>query len=108
MEDVKFDIVTREIVMHDNDFALQSNPSVQNGGIALYSRADNLRFPMFGVGVEDMMNANMTKVAFEMNRWKAMVSDDGATIVRWSAVPLAGSEVGISTEVSYLIQKNGI
>jgi hypothetical protein len=103
LQDIKFDIVTREIVMKDNDFALQTNPSVQNGGIALYSRADNLRFPMFGVGVEDMMNANMTRVAYEMNRWKVMASNDGAIIARWSAVPIAGSQVGISTDVSYLV-----
>lgn len=102
MLDVKFDIVTREIVMDDNDFALQVNPSVQNGGIALYSRADNLRFPMFGIGVEDMMNSNMSKVAFEMNRWKAMVSTEGAVIARWSAAPFSGNQVAISTEVSYL------
>lgn len=101
MQDVKFDLVTREIVMKDNDFALQSNPSVQNGGIALYSRADNLRFPMFGIGVEDMMNAGMTKVAFELNRWKVMVRNDGAGIARWNASPF-GTQVAISTEVSYL------
>lgn len=97
-----FDIMTREIVMKANDFALQVNPSVQNGGIALYSRADNLRFPMFGVGVEDMMNSNMSKVAFEMNRWKAMVSNDGATIARWSAAPFSGNQVAITTDTSYL------
>lgn len=103
MQDIMFDIVSREIILKNNDFSLQSNPSVQNGGIALYSRADHLSAPMFGIGVEDMINADMSKVAFEMNRWKAMVSDDGATIVRWNAVPLTGNEVGISQEISYLI-----
>lgn len=103
MLDIQFDITTREIVMKNNDFALQSNPSVQNGGIALYSRADILSAPMFGIGVEDMMNADMTKVAFEMNRWKTMVSNDGAVIARWTAVPLAGNEVGISQEISYVV-----
>lgn len=102
MQDVKFDIRTREIVMQGNDFSLQSNPSVQNGGIAQYSRASNLRFPMFGIGIEDMMNANMTKVTFEMNRWKSMVSADGATIARWSAEPLPNGDVQVMTEVSYI------
>jgi hypothetical protein len=106
VNDIKFDIVTREIVMQNNDFALQSNPSVQNGGIALYSRADNLRFPMFGIGAEDMINSDMTKVAYEMNRWKVMVSNDGATIARWSAAPMVsiegGNDVAIQTEISYL------
>ena len=102
MLDVTFDLVTREIVIKNNDFALQTNPSVQNGGIALYSRADNLRFPMFGIGIEDMMNAGMTKVAYELNRWKIMVANDGAAIVRWSAVPYQGNTAAISTEVSYL------
>jgi hypothetical protein len=103
VQDIEFDIVTREIVLKNNDFSLQTNPSVQNGGISLYSRADNLRFPMFGIGAEDMINANMSKVAFEMNRWKVMVSNDGAIIARWSAVQLAGSQVGINTEISYLV-----
>jgi hypothetical protein len=103
MNDIQFDIVTREIVLRNNDFSLQSNPSVQNGGIALYSRADNLRFPMFGIGVEDMINADMTKVAFEMNRWQTMVSNDGAVIARWTAVPYQGNTAAISQEVSYLV-----
>jgi hypothetical protein len=102
MLDIKFDISNREIMMQDNDFALQSNPSVQNGGIALYSRADNLRFPMFGIGAEDMINANMGKVAYEMNRWKSMTTSDGATIARWSADQQPGREVLVQTEVSYL------
>lgn len=102
MQDVKFDIMTREIVMQGNDFSLQANPSVQNGGIALYSRADNLRFPMFGIGAEDMINANMSKVAFELNRWKSMVSADGATIAKWSAEQQPNSVVRTLTEISYL------
>jgi hypothetical protein len=44
----------------------------------------------------------MSKVAFEMNRWKVMVFNDGAVIARWSAVQLAGSKVGIETEISYI------
>lgn len=101
MEDIKFDIVTREIVMKNNDFALQSNPSVQNGGIALYSRAAIVSTPMFGIDVEDIMNADMTKTAYEMNRWQSMVKGDGATIARWSAIA-NGNDADISTEISYL------
>lgn len=103
MLDLKFDIVTREIVMQDGDFSLQSNPSVQNGGIALYSRADILSVPMFGIGVEDMVNAGMTKVTYEMNRWKTMVANDGATVAKWSAVTVAGNQAGIQWEISYLV-----
>jgi hypothetical protein len=102
MNDIRFDIVTREIVMQNNDFALQPNPSVQNGGIAQYSRVAHIRTPMFGIGVEEFMNADMTRVAYEMNRWKVMVSNDGATIARWSAVPIAGNDVAVQTEISYI------
>jgi hypothetical protein len=103
MFDILFDITTREIVMNNNDFATTANPSVQNGGIALYSRCANLRFPMFGIGVEDLMNGDMTKAAYEMNRWQVMTKNDGADIARWSAAPFAGNQVAIQTEVSYVV-----
>ena len=102
MFDIEFDIVTREIVMKNNDFATTANPSVQNGGILLYSRCAILSSPMSGVGVEDMMGANMSKVAFEMNRWQVMAKNDGATIARWEASPIGGNQVAIKTYESYL------
>ena len=101
MLDVAFDIVTREIVMKDNDFATTDNPSIQNGGILLYSRCARLQFPMAGIGIEYLMGADMTIAAFEMNRWQIMAKNDGATIARWSAVPFIDNQVAIQTEVSY-------
>jgi hypothetical protein len=99
--DIQFDIVTREIVMKDNDFTTTENPSVQNGGILLYSRCTNLGQPMAGIGMEEVIGADMTKTAYELNRWQQMAKDDGATIAKWSAIQLPNNVVGFQTEVSY-------
>lgn len=87
--------------MKNNDFATTTNPSVQNGGILLYSRCANLGKPMAGIGMEEVMGADMSKTAYEMNRWQQMAKDDGAPVAKWSAAPVGGNQVGITTEVSY-------
>lgn len=102
MYDIQFDVVTREIVMKDNDFLTTSNPSIQNGGILLYSRCCHLSHPMAGIGVEEVMGSDLTKTTFEMNRWQQMVKDDSATKVGWKAVPNVGNEIIIEVEVSYV------
>lgn len=102
MLDIAFDIVTREIVMENNDFATTTNPSTQNGGILLNSRCAFLGAPMFGIGLEDTINANGTKLALEMNRWKAQATKDGATIVRWSSKEDENGTPNVSMNISYL------
>lgn len=99
--DIQFDITTREIVFKNNDFELTKNASVQNGGILLYSRGANPVSPMLGVGILDIINGNMTRATFELNRWQAQAKNDGATIAAWTAEPLNGS-ANILTEVSYV------
>jgi hypothetical protein len=101
MYDISFDIESREIIMKNNDFATTDNPSVQNGGIMLYSRCANLQFPMAGIGVEDMIGAGLTKATYELNRWQAMAKNDGATVAKWKAEQLPGGIIAIEPEVSY-------
>jgi len=100
MKDILFDITTREIVMKNNDFATTENPSVQNGGIILYSQCANPLVPMMGVGILNIINGNMTKAAYELNRWQAQAKTDGATIATWTAEPIGGS-ANIHTDISY-------
>lgn len=101
MKDIEFDIVNREIVLSYNDFATELNPSVQNGGIMLNSRAANVEDPMAGIGLEEVINADMAKLTYEMNRWAQMCIDDGATLARWN-IEKSGSDALIAQEVSYV------
>lgn len=106
MYDLQFDITTREIVLSDPlgseslDVVTTDNPSVQNGGILLYARCPNVVYPMFGIGIEDIMNTNSAAAAFEMNRWQQQAKLDGATIAKWTATT-QGNEITLSQKISY-------
>ena len=101
MKDVLFDLENREIVIAGNDFETTENPSVQNGGIILYSSGANPLRPALGVGIIKVVNGNVTNLAYEMNRWQTQLNEDGATIAKWSAEPVNG-DAAIHTEQSYL------
>ena len=100
MQDLQFDIINRELVMNGGDFVATSDRSAQNGGILLRARATNAARPDFGIGIEEVMNSDMTKLTFEMNRWKQMAKNDGATLANWKAVN-TGASFGLSYQVSY-------
>lgn len=100
MLDIQFDPVAREIVMSDGDFATTTNPSEQNGAALLYGRGFNTTNPMTGVGIEDIIGANGSKMALEMNRWKQMAINDGATISKWSTA-IVNNVAEIQQEISY-------
>ena len=100
MFDLKFDIVTREIAWQNNDFVIEENPSEQNGGIILYSRAAIIQSPISGIGLEQVINSGLNKTTYEMNRWQQQVKQDGASVATWSATT-EGNEVKINTTVSY-------
>lgn len=108
MNDILFDIITREIVLTDSlfttdlDFKTTDNPSVQNGGICLFGRCINLSYPMFGIGMEEPMGANMNKMAYELNRWQTQVKNDGATVATWKAVYIQPNKADFETDISYL------
>ena len=103
MLDIKFDIVTREIVWSDTDpngFVLTDNPSEQNGGILQYSRVAILQSPVSGIGIEEVINSGLTKTTYEMNRWKNQAKIDGANVANWKATT-KGNDVLIEVDISY-------
>ena len=100
MFDLKFDIVTREIVWTNNDFVIETNPSEQNAGILLYSRVAIIQSPISGIGLEQVINSGLSKTTYEMNRWQQQVKQDGASIATWGAIT-NGNDVAINTNVSY-------
>lgn len=100
MNDLLFDIVTREVVIKANDFETTVNPSVQNGGILLYSRCSNLSAPMVGIGILEIINGPLSRMVFEMNRWQQQLVNDGGR-GKWSSKPIAGAQE-IDTQVNYL------
>jgi hypothetical protein len=108
MQDIEFDITVREVVLvaplfsGNFDFALIQNPSVQNGGNILYSRCANPLAPMIGIGILEIIGANGSKAALEMNRWQAMTKNDGATIVKWTATNEPGNNIDIDIKQDYL------
>jgi len=106
MQDIAFDIISREIMMSGSgdagDFSLTDNCSVQNGGILLYSRAAILTNPMIGIGMEQMINSNQTNASFEMNRWQAQARKDGATLATWSGKTNDNGEFITNINISYL------
>ena len=107
MQDFLFDIVKREIVLSEGthgDFVLTNNPSIQNGDGLLYSRGANLRNPMMGVGIEELVNAGAgaDTSTYEMNRWKAQVALDGGKGT-WTSKPVSAlGDFVYTTKVNYL------
>lgn len=104
MEDIEFNIITREIdftgVGNNSDFTLTQNPSVQNGGIIMYSRAANIYLPIFGIAVEQFINGNQTNAAKELARWKQQVVQDGGKGT-YTSVPNV-NELDFDLKVDYL------
>lgn len=100
MQDIFFDIVNREIVLSANDFETTVNPSIQNGGIILYSRGAHLQTPMVGISILEVINSDRLKRTYELNRWQQQVVEDGGK-ARWS-IPATANPDGIFTEVNYL------
>lgn len=106
MQDILFDIITREVVMFKEatpteDMKLTSNPSVQNGGILLFSRCANVTNPIPGIGMEQVMNGNSYNATFEMNRWKQQCLADGATLATWNGVT-ENNVLKFTTDQSYI------
>lgn len=93
MRDILFSIITREIVMSNNDFAVTDNPSVQNGGILEYSLGAFPLTPMYGVGiVPQVIGGARRDLVFLLNRWQQQAYQDGATLAKWIIEPANGDE----------------
>jgi len=82
--DLKFDIVEREVVLENGDFVIESNPSQQNGAIMLYSKNGFCLNPAIGIGIEGVKGAPVNMVAFEMNRWKKQCLLDSAKTANYT------------------------
>ena len=108
MYDIEFDITARDIVLTAplfsgvEDFATTNNPSAQNLGNLLFSRCSNTTWPMVGIGMEEVIGSDLTKTAYEMNRWKAQAILDGATVAKWTALTVPPNTVDVLVEGSYL------
>lgn len=104
MQDIAFDIATREIIMTKGnaDFAQTSNPSVQNGGIFQYGKGFNPLAPMDGIGFfPDVMGGGEIEITYQMNRWMGQVKTDGATLAKWAAT-MVNNNATVTTQISYL------
>jgi hypothetical protein len=108
MQDIEFDLNAREIVLSQPlfsgqcDFSVTQNPSCQNGGSILYSRAANPLSPMVGIGIIEIIGGNASKAALEMNRWLSQVKGDGATLAKWTSSNEQGNNIGIDIKQDYL------
>lgn len=104
MNDIRFNIATREIdfTPDGSDFAVTSNPSVQNGGILLYSLGAFPLTPMLGVGlVPQVINGARRDFIYCLNRWQQQGYQDGATLAKWTIQDLPQHEEALINEVSY-------
>lgn len=106
MQDIEFDIITRECFLTipgdlGSDLKITNNASVQNGGILVYARTPNITNPIPGIGIEQIMNSNNSNTTFEMNRWQAQAKVDGATIATWKGIPVPKG-LDITFNVDYL------
>ena len=85
MTDLLFDPVTRDLVIKDGDFVVTDNPSIQNGEVMKNAHAFSTRNPIYGIGLERVINSGLSTVNFEMNRWQAQCLQDKATKASFKA-----------------------
>ena len=100
MGDLKFNPETRDLEIENGDFVIQSNPSVQNGAVIRDAHCFSLRFPIYGIGMQNMLNAPISSINFEMNRWVSQVKTDGATKANFT-VSLVDGLATINNTISY-------
>jgi hypothetical protein len=100
MGDFLFDPETRDLVIQNGDFVIQSDPSVQNGAIIRDAHCFSLRFPIYGIGMQTVINAPLSIVNFEMNRWVSQVKSDGVTKANFTA-ELVNGLAKVNNTVSY-------
>lgn len=63
--------------MVNGDFTIQTNPSVQNGGLLLLARANNIKNLILGIGINQIIGGSVSGASYEMARWKTQVEQDG-------------------------------
>jgi hypothetical protein len=101
MADLQFNPETRDLVIINGDFVIISDASVQNGAIIRDAHCFSTRYPIYGIGLQLVINAPLSTINFEMNRWVSQVKSDGATRANFKA-ELADKVAKISNTVSYV------
>jgi|YelNatPaOPRAMG01_1025707.scaffolds.fasta_scaffold37442_3 hypothetical protein len=102
MNDLKFDPVARDLIIENGDFVIESNPSVQNGAIIRDAHCFSVRFPIFGIGLQRLINTPIGVANFEMNRWIAQVKSDGGTKANFTIDNIGEGLIQINNKVSYV------
>ena len=100
MTDLLYDTEKRDIVIENGDFVFNTNPSVQNGNIILKAHVFSVQNPIYGVGLENVINGTLADLNFALNRWVSMCKSDGAKIAKATATLNNGQAV-ITTEIEY-------
>jgi hypothetical protein len=101
MGDLKFNPETRDLVIENGDFVIEKNTSVQNGAIIRDAHCFSLRFPIYGIGLQRIINAPLQVINYEMNRWVTQVKNDGAKKATFTA-EIVDKVAIINNSISYL------
>jgi hypothetical protein len=101
MGDLFFDPIARDLVITDGDFTFTDNPSIQNAEIMKDAHCFSILKPIFGIGLQRVMNAPVRVVNFEMNRWQQQVLQDGATKANFT-ITIVNNEPKIDITISYV------
>lgn len=99
--EILFDINARDCIMTNGDFTTTSNPSVQNGGLLLLSRATNIFNLLMGIGINQVRGGTVAQAAYEMNRWVQQVKLDGGQ-ANYTATPTGPMSCSFNWNVNYL------
>jgi len=103
MSDLQFDPQARDLVITGGDFTVIDNPSVQNGARILNAHTFSIRYPNYGIGLQRLINADLSTVNFEMNRWVTQVKNDGAKKANFTtSLDTITKHVTVNTTVSYV------
>jgi hypothetical protein len=100
MGDLMFSPETRDLVIENGDFVIIDDPSVQNGAVIRDAHCFSLRLPIYGIGMQGMLNAPVNTINYEMNRWVSQVKTDGATKANFT-VALVNGKATINNTISY-------
>jgi hypothetical protein len=101
MGDLLFDPVTRDLVIKDGDFVLTTDPSIQNGSIMRDAHCFSIQKPIFGIGLERVINSDLSVVNYEMNRWQQQCIQDGASQVNFKAY-MVDKQANVDISVKYV------
>lgn len=100
MKDLSYNIELQDWDFANGDFVVTDNPSVQNGGIILLTRAFNINNLILGIGINQIRGGSVAQANFEMNRWKQQINSDGGSAGVTTTKDQSGNAI-FSWEVNY-------